>query len=206
MEKLQLQALKYSFYLIFHPFDGFYDLKHEKKGNLISANIILMIIILVFILSKQLTGFIFNNNSFRSLNIISEVISVILPLLLWCISNWSITTLMDGEGSLKDIYITTCYALVPIIISNFPLILISNFLTMDEADFYVFFYTLSFIWSVFLIFIGIMTVHQFTVKKTIVTIIIAIIGVIVMLFLGLLFIALIQQIINFCTFLYKELA
>ena len=32
-----VKGLRYSTYVIFHPFKGFWDLKHEKKGNLESA-------------------------------------------------------------------------------------------------------------------------------------------------------------------------
>ena len=93
-----LQSLRYSLYLIFHPFDGFWDLKHEKKGNLRTALLIVAMVSVTFILRRQLTGFILNEVKLRELNIIVEILSISLPFFLWCVANWCVTTLMDGEG------------------------------------------------------------------------------------------------------------
>lgn len=196
--------LLYAFHLIVHPFDGFYDLKHEKKGSKEAAYTIVATLIFVFILKKQFTGYILNPNSSVKINMITEIINIILPLLLWCISNWCITTLMDGEGNFNDIFIATSYALVPIVIINIPLIFISNIISIKEVEFYYFFNMLSFVWSGFLMFIGLMTTHQFTPGKTIVTIVIAICGMIAMLFIGLIFFALLQQLINFIYLIFRE--
>ncbi|MGB4387782.1 MAG: hypothetical protein WBI89_01090, partial [Caldicoprobacterales bacterium] len=93
-----LRGLRYVFYLIFHPFNGFWDLKHEKKGNLGSAFVIVGLLGVTFILRRQATGFIFNTVNLLELNIFVEIMSVILPFALWCVANWSLTTLLDGEG------------------------------------------------------------------------------------------------------------
>src|SRR5690554_2533835 len=55
-----LDSLRYSIYVIFHPFDGFWDLKHEKRGNVTSATIILLLTILAWVFRQQYEGFIFN--------------------------------------------------------------------------------------------------------------------------------------------------
>ena len=201
-----MNYIKHSFYTIFHPFNGFYELKNEKKGNLLISNIFLGVLILTFIISRQLTGFIFNNNNTNELNLLTEILSVLVPLLLWCVSNWCVTTLTDGEGNFSDIYTMTCYSLLPIIIINVPLVLVSNVLTVDESEFYVLFYVLSMVWTGFLLFTGLMTIHQFTVKKTLFTAVIAILGALIMIFLILLLFALLQQLINFFILVYREIS
>ncbi|MFY9569169.1 MAG: hypothetical protein WAP56_08355, partial [Acetivibrionales bacterium] len=70
-----LRSLRYSLYLIFHPFDGFWDLKHEKRGNLKTALIIVAMVGVTFILRRQLTGFILNEVKLRELNVIVEILS-----------------------------------------------------------------------------------------------------------------------------------
>ena len=201
-----LKGVKYSFYLIFHPFKGFWDLKHEKKGNASSASCIVVLLIAILILRRQFTGFILNFNKPNEMNIFVEIFSVLVPLGLWCISNWCITTLVDGEGSMKDIFITTAYALTPLVLINIPLLIFSNVIIIEEAAFYTVLDVLSIIWTVLLILIGIMTVHQFSMPKTIVTIAIAIVGMIIILFLVLLFVSVIQQIISFVDLLRTELS
>lgn len=50
-----------------------------------------------------------------------------------------------------------------------------------------------------------MTIHQYTVGKTLLTVLIAIVGMAAILFLFLLFFALIQQLMNFLYIFYKEM-
>ncbi|MHB1484018.1 MAG: Yip1 family protein [Saccharofermentanales bacterium] len=199
-------GIRYSTYVIFHPFKGFWDLKHEKKGNFRSASALVVFLIFIYILRRQFTGFIFNYNVINEMNIIIQITSILFPFLLWCLANWCITTLMDGEGSIKDIYITSAYAFTPILILNIPMLLISNFIILEEMSFYTLIDGISLVWVVFLFLIGIMTLHQFSVKKTILTIIIALVTMIIMITLFLLFFAVITQMVNFFMLIYNELA
>ena len=200
-----LKGLQYSLYLIFHPFKGFWDLKHEKKGNVYSAWVIVCLLSVLLILRRQFTGFILNFNKQNEMNVFVEILSVLAPLGLWCLSNWCITTLVDGEGSLKDIFITTAYALTPVVLLNIPMLLLSNVMILEETVFYMVLDALSVLWAALLILIGIMTVHQFTMPKTIATIAVAVVGMIIILFLILLFVSIIQQIVSFVDLLWTEI-
>ena len=112
---------------------------------------------------------------------------------------------MDGEGSLKDIFITTAYALTPVVLINIPMLLLSNVMILEETVFYTVLDALSVLWAALLILIGIMTVHQFTMPKTIATIAVAVVGMIIILFLILLFVSIIQQIVSFVDLLWTEI-
>jgi hypothetical protein len=201
-----LQSLRYSLYLIFHPFDGFWDLKHEKKGNLRTALLIVAMVSVTFILRRQLTGFILNEVKLRELNIIVEILSISLPFFLWCVANWCLTTLMDGEGSFRDIVITSAYALIPLILINLPLIVFSNIITLEEAAFYSFFDILSLVWTGLLLFLGTSVVHQYPLTKTFLTCICIVIGMGLIIFIALLFFSLLQQMFAFFYIIYQEVA
>lgn len=200
------KGLRYSLYLIFHPFKGFWELKLEKRKNLWFASIILLLTIIVLIMQNRLTGYLLKPLGYKETNMILQATSILLPFLIWCISNWCITTLVDGEGKLSDIFIASAYALTPILLISIPLIIMSNVIVLDEIPFYTFFDSVSFIWAGALILIGIMTIHQFTFLKTIGTIIIALVGMACIMFLALLFFLLIQQMLNFAFLLYQELS
>ena len=81
--KAYLEDLKYAFYVIVHPFDGFWDLKYEALQHCFSSDNT-RVRVYNDILAYQYTGFIFNYNDIRRLNIYMELISVLLPFLLWC--------------------------------------------------------------------------------------------------------------------------
>lgn len=196
--------LRYSFHILTHPFDGFYDIKHEKKGSMWVSTLFVVLLIITFILKRQFTGFVLNTSRPSDLNIFAEALGVLLPFGLWCISNWCLTTLTEGEGSFKDIYIYSGYALLPMILINLPMIVYSNFVVEEEAGFYSFFITLAMIWSGLLFMVGTLVTHQFTLSKTIFSLIVIIIGMGVIAFIGLLFFNLIQQMIDFVVNLYYE--
>ena len=160
MNKIR-DSLLYSFHVIFHPFDGFWCAQREGKGDPRAATIIIALVTMVYILSKQLTGFIFNTEIDQDFNLFSELLGVIVPVLLWCVANWSITTLMDGEGSFKDIYIATAYSLVPLILINVPMIILSRIIVQEEQRIYQALGILAVVWTGFLIFSGLMTIRNY---------------------------------------------
>ncbi len=204
--KKTFSSLRYSIYLLFHPFDGFWDLKNEKKGNLPASIIIVFLVIMTSVFIRFNTGYLFSQIKKSNINIWIEIISILIPLLLWCIVNWSITTLMDGKGSFKDIFIATSFALTPFVLINIPITIISNFLTTNEAGFYNFFINLSTMWTLLWIFLGTLTIHNYTIKKTILSTILIIIGMGLVFFLTLIFVDQIDMLIKFATTIYRELA
>ncbi|NLW56556.1 MAG: hypothetical protein GX050_08085, partial [Firmicutes bacterium] len=199
------RALRYALHVVFHPFDGFWDLKHEKRGNLPAASILLALVVLTYVFIRQYTGFIFNQRNLKELNIMLEIFSVIFPFFLWTTINWSLTTLMEGKGSFKDIVIASAYALTPIILINIPLTIISNFLLLEEGAFYYFFFIVSVIWAVALLFFGTMVTHDYDLPKTILVTILIIAGIGVALFIGLVFMDMFNQFLGFIADIYAEI-
>lgn len=200
-----LNSLKYSLHVIFHPFDGFWDLKREKRGSIIASLIIVLLTICTYSIGRQNTAFLFNFYRLEYLNVIVDIITVLLLYVLWCVSNWCLTSLMDGEGTFIEIANATAYSLVPLILINLPLVALSYMITADEGAFYTTLQLVSFIWAGGLLLISTMITHQYSMKKTILTIICTLVGMAIILFIGLLFISVIQQIINFVLVIYKEL-
>ncbi|WP_028609008.1 Yip1 family protein [Paenibacillus harenae] len=201
-----LKDAKYTLHVAFHPFDGFWDLKYENKGKLRIALAILFGVTVMMILKRQYAGYVVNYNYPLDLNSIDELKYIVLPFLLWCVANWSLTTLMDGEGKFKEIVIATGYAMLPLILIYLPNILLSNVITLREASFYFLLESVATLWFVWLLFIGTMTVHQYTVMKTIMTMLLTVVVMGIIIFLGLLFFSLIQQIVSFVYTIYQELS
>lgn len=201
-----LDSLKFSLYVIFHPFKGFWDLKHEKRGSMAAAMTFIVLLIVTYILRRQYTGFIFNQNDPKELNVFVEIISVLLPFFLWATANWCITTLMEGEGSYRDIVVATAYALVPLILINLPLIPLSRIINIEEGAFYYFFGSVSVLWTGILILAGASVTHQYTMTKTVFTSILSVVGMGLMIFIGLLVFSLLQQMISFVYTIYREIA
>lgn len=199
------KELKYSLYLTVHPFKGFWEIKHEKQGSLKTGSILLTLFILLSIAKEFYTGYLFNTTGGLNFNIYQSVGTTLLLFFLWCISNWCLTSLFDGEGTFKDICTATAYALVPMIIIQLILIPLSNMIALQEASFYTAILNLGLIWSGFLIFTGTLVTHQYSVKKTVLIMICTIFGMCIMSYIILLFFNLIQQIAGFASTFWKEL-
>ncbi len=200
-----VKELKYGLHVIFHPFDGFWDLKREKRGSLAAALTFVVMVIFISTLEKQCTGFLFNTTRLSDINVVVDVLTVGMLYVLWCVSNWCLTSLMDGEGTMKDIMIAVGYALVPMILIRLPIIPLSGVITVDEGTFYTVFRTISYIWTGFLVFFATMVTHQYSLKKTAATCLCTIVGMGIILFIGLLFFNVIQQMISFGVTIYREI-
>ena len=124
-----MQSIRYSLYVITHPFDGFWDLIHEKRGSIAAANTFLILFLIIRVLKLIATNFQFISAPVQHINVFEEMGSLLLPFIVLCVANWAMTTLFDGKGRFKDIYMGMCYALVPYIIIQLPMILVSNRLT-----------------------------------------------------------------------------
>lgn len=198
-------GLKYALHIIVHPFDGFYDMRHEKRGNMWSSMIIYVLFIESMLLQQQYGGFVMFDYNPRSYNVLRSAITIILPIVLFCIANWSFTALTDGEGRFVDIVMAMGYALLPAAITNIIGTLMSNVVIENEIDFVNMVFGIGMIWSGLLIFAGILTIHQFTVKKTLFTLVITAFGMVFIVFLALLFGSIIDRLISFITGLITEI-
>ena len=199
------EELLYAFHVIFHPFDGFWDLKHEKRGSVKSATIILMVTVLAFFYKTIGSGYIINQSNTTTQNVVGTILAVILPLMLWAVANWCLTTLFDGEGSMKDIYIACCYSLTPLPLFMIPLTIFSNYIIQDEAGIINIISTIAFIWLGLLVFFGMMVTHDYSPFKSILTSLGTIVGMMFLMFLGMLFTTLMAKIIKFVTDIATEI-
>ena len=199
------ETLLYAKYVIFHPFDGFWDLGHEKRGSLAAANTFVVLFLLTYVLKLMYTSFQFISAPIQYINIYERWASLLLPFLILCVANWSLSTLFDGKGHFRDIYIAMCYALVPYIIIQLPLILISNILAFDEGSFYTVLISLSEIWCLFLAFVGLMEVHDYGPGKTLISIVATVFGAMVILFLLLVFFSLLGDAFGYFASMYREI-
>ncbi len=199
------ETLKFSLYCMTHPFDGFWDLTHEKRGSLAAANVITALMVLIEVMRLTLTNFQFIRVNMETFNIITVALRMLLPMFLWTVANWSLTTLMDGKGRLLEIYMATAYAFTPYVIINAAMIVLSQFITEQEGTVYYFFTSFALIWSVLLTLAAMMMIHDYSAAKTIASSLLSIIGMGVIVFIFLMFFSLISDAIAYFVSLYKEI-
>ncbi len=199
------KTLRYALYVISHPFDGFWDLTHEKRGSMAAANTIVFLTVLARIMSLQFTSFLFIQVYWENINIFLYIASILFPLALFCVGNWGLTTLFDGKGRLGQVYMGVAYALTPYALIQFPLIILSNIVTRDEAAFYGVLANVALFWCAALIVCAMLEIHEFTMAKTLFFIIASLFAMAVMVFILLLFFSMISQGIGYFVSIVQEI-
>ncbi len=196
----------YGFYVMMHPFDGFWDLKHEKRGSVRGATCIVALTAAAFLYNSVGSAYLFGGDTSGKGNVFGVVIAFVVIFALWCIANWCLTTLFDGEGTLKDIYIATAYALMPLPILMIPATIATNIASSTEAEMITLVLGLAYVWTGMLIFFGSMTTHGYSMGRNIAITLFTLVGMIFILFVAVLFWNLITRMISFVTDIVTELS
>lgn len=191
------------FYILKHPIDAVYEIKREKRSNVITAFILLCVLFVEYLLLLKFTGFIFNTYS-SNIHLGIESVKFFGAIMLFVFSNYLISTLYDGEGWLKEVFIVVVYALSPIIIFLPFYIILSNIITLNEIillqilAFYIITYTLI------LIYVGIREVHNYEIKETFKNILLTIFTMFIIVLICFIIYVFSSQLIDFLVSLLKE--
>lgn len=119
-----------------HPLDGFYEIKHENKMSIKSATFLYVIFFIWIILGNICTGFAFNTQDVETISLLKLFALSVLPMLLFVIANYLISSITEGNGKLKHVYIGTICSFTPVLIFYPFIILLSNFIVQSEAFLY----------------------------------------------------------------------
>lgn len=200
-----LKSLRFALYCITHPLDGFWDLTHERRGTYAAANTILILTLIIRVMKLRYTSFVFLRVYWEGINIFLYLASILFPLLMFVIGNWGLTTLFDGKARLGQIYMASCYAMTPYPLIQFPLMIFSNFVTVDEAEFYSALSVISLVWAALLFIAAMGQIHEFSAGKNLVFIVFSLFAMLVIVFILLLFFSMISQGIAYFISLGKEI-
>lgn len=196
---------RYLLYTMNHPMDGFYWIRHRDYGSVPIAILLVILFSLCFSLNRISANFIVNDIEPTTVDSLEELSGILLLYALLCVANWSITCLMNGEGRMKDIAIAIGYGCAPLIPAFLLATAMSHFITEEEAAFYTMIIGLGIAYGAILVLIGIMQVHNYTLSKTLQTLLLTFVAVLIIIFVALLLADLIGQVVNFIRSLYIEI-
>lgn len=200
-----LDSLKFALYCMTHPMDGFWDLTHERRGTYAAANTILILTLVIRIMKLRFTSFVIMTVYWEELNIFLYIASIVFPLLLWVVGNWALTTLFDGKGRLGQVYMATCYGLTPYPVIQLPLMIISNFVTVDEAQFYSVLSAISLIYAAILIIVAMGQIHEYSGGKNLLFTVATLFAMLVMIFILMIFFSMVTQGVSYIVSLVREM-
>lgn len=199
-----VRELRYMFFFVKHPIDGCYGIKRQNKVSLASANVMLVIGILFYIINKYFCGFLFKNVREGYYDIFSDVGLLLVALLLITGCNYLMCTINDGEGKLKHIYCSFIYSLTPYLMFMPFIFAVSHAVTYNEAFFVEFARLFMFVWIGILLFISIREINNYTIKETVKIICLTVFTILIALLLAFIIYVLWAQVIDFIQSLFGE--
>jgi len=132
------------------PSDTLYAALYEKRGNVGTAIVWLLLYLLTAIVATGLTSFSFNAYGLRGFDLLVFLVFNLLPVLVWVLAGYLVGTITRGQGKLGGIFISTVYALMPLTLLRIPLALLSQALTLAESAIYFFFMGIMWAWTIIL--------------------------------------------------------
>lgn len=199
----ELSWLKYA---VTHIFEGFDDMHWKKSGSMKIAWAILFLLFFSRIAQERLYGFQFRTSYDKTFSIIPYIVSSFVLFFAWVTGNNAVSTFLDGEGSTKNIFIYSSYALVPYIAQSLINTVLSHILIRDEIVFMQAIEVTGIMWSAVLMFSAVKAVHRYTPMRTIASILLTLAAMFIMLFLLILFMALVQQLWLFVSSIFTEIS
>jgi len=199
------QRFKNMLSCVFHPFESFRLVKEGNMGSLVLAAVLLALFYVVTAVSDVASGYAFNLFDASSYNSFFVLIRTVALVLLFVISNWLVCVLMGGIGKLKEIFIVTCYSLIPTIVATVASVVLSHVLSPDEFVFVTIFQAICTGYTFIILAVGIMKVHDFEFGKFLGTTAVTVIAMLVIVFLIFLVFMLAQQVYGWIGTVFTEL-
>lgn len=202
----ELTPVQWVIHAITHPVEGFEDMRWKKSGSVKIAFFIVFMLFLAGIAAERLYGFNHYVPYDKIFNIVPYIVKSFVIFGAWTVGNWAVCTLLDGEGTMKNICIYSAYSLVPYVAQLFITTFLSHFLIRDESVFLNIIAIIGTGWTAVLLFSAIRSVHQYSAVKTVFAVILTIAAMLIMLFLLILLLFLIQQVAIFFMTLFTEIS
>ena len=205
MKLVTRDKLKYWGYSLIHPFDGFFEIRFRNQGSMLIATLLLIAYAVLNCIKFQYTGFPMNMNNIEEMDALSLFISVVSVVALFTVSNWTVTTLFNGKGKMKDIFIVLCYSLTIPLIGDAFVTFASNFVTTEEVMILTSVQMLCYVYFAFLLVAGLTTIHEYEFGSSIVSIVMSIVAAAIILFIGILVFTMLERMISFFSSVFEEL-
>jgi len=189
----------------FHPAAVFTDIK-QKKLSSTKCGVIALALFYISAATQQMFGsFVFVDSTAGSFNSILLLLRTVGLVLLWTITNWAVCSLMGGIGKTKEIFTVVTYSLMPMIVGNFAYTILTHFLVPEEAAFMSVIMTVLQLYSIVLIIMGSIIIHDISFGKFVLTALLTFLGIAIVIFVGVLIVILVQQLLAFFSTVTNEI-
>lgn len=198
------KQLKYSWRILMHPIDGFYELQYLQKGSTLSATILLAAFYICEVLNKLITNFVFNLWGLEGTSPVQLLVLTVVPLFIWILSNYLVGAITNGQATFKAIYISTVYSLLPYIFFSVPVAILSNIFTDAEKSIYEFFIFIIIAWIVIMLYLQVKEIQGYEIFEAMRNILLIIFTAILIVVFSAALYGIVLQSFNFLVEFFRE--
>lgn len=160
-----LGDLRNVWFVMLHPYQGFYKLKEAKVSPWIII-LILVSAVAVKIATIYYTGFLFHPVELSQINLLGSLGLFVVPWITWIIANYLVCSVKDGEGKFREVIQGSTYALAPYLFFSIPTLILSNLVTLDERVIVDSLNTVMFLWMGIMLIVMTQVIHNFDFMET----------------------------------------
>lgn len=163
-----VQGLKYAFFTLLHPLDSMEGIRYNKKRiNMVVPFLLFGIAYVVRIAYIYIVHFPLASIEVQDANLVFEAVKLWIVPITWIPASFAATSISEGETKFPEITFASSLSLVPYIVINLPLMFLSNIWSKSQQSWYGVFSVLAYLGMFLILFIGIMVLNNYTIKKTI---------------------------------------
>ena len=198
-------ALRLALRTALHPISAYAEIREHGLYSPVWGAVMLVGWFFVTVIQYQYTGFLFNGHQSDSINILVILAQTVgLFCLLMAVNN-ALSTFMDGESTFKALWICCAYALLPFLALELAAFGLSFLLTLEESVFLTWLHMLGYGWLLWQVICAVQTMQQYTFGKTVCSLILTAVGLVIFLFIAFLFFSLLQQVASFVRTVFDEI-
>lgn len=193
-------------YALFHPCEGGYVLARRTPARtaVIFSVGVAALWFVASVVDWQYAGFLFGENDAAQFEVLIHLLKTFGLFALWTVSCWFVADLMDSSARIGDIMAVTAVALLPYVLSIALHTGLSHLLTLEEAPFLYALQAALWLWSAVILIGGMKEIHEMTVRRTLLMLILLVFGMALIVFLLLLAVSLLQNVFDFLLQVWQE--
>jgi len=108
----------------------------RQRSGLWAVPVLLLLAVFVRMAGFAALSYHFETQRPEETRLLFEAGKILIPWITWCISAVAVAEVFYGEGTLRQIAISSAWALWPFIVLTLPVSLMTNLITLDEKALY----------------------------------------------------------------------
>ena len=200
-----MEMLKIAAVVLYHPTDAFYLIKRNRGKKFILPSIVLILsLVITRVLFILFTNYTVAEVDLRNVDMVSEIAVYSWVLFSWAIASYAISAIMSGSTFFSEALYGTALAAMPLIVFQIPIAMSTWVMGNSEKVFLDFMVMAMWVWTIFLVFRGVMVMNEYSFGKTIGVCLISVIFIVIFWSVLLMLVIFTRNLIDFASGLFQE--